>query len=198
MTTPRRRRKAIPADEKGKRVVSTKVITSNTLEGSGKKYPASAGSGIKELTRGKEKEKEEDEKSKSVTKNIFVPLLKANAEEQTVTGVVLQPEVVDAQGDIMSAEVIRKAAHAFLSKYNKATKLGFMHKIFGKYKFELYESWIVPQDVVINGTTIKAGSWLMTVYVGDDKIWKLVKAAKIKGFSIGGKARAKKINDKAA
>jgi len=190
---PGKPRKAIPSDEKGKRVTSTKQIGAADLAESGKKKPASVGSGLKELM-----DKKEEEDEKSVTKNIFVPLLKANIEEQTVTGVVLQPEVVDAQGDIMSAEVIRKAAHNFLSKYNKATKLGFMHKIFGKYKFELYQSWIAPQDVVINGTTVKAGSWVMTVYVGDRKIWKLVKAAKIKGFSIGGKARAKKVSDKAA
>jgi hypothetical protein len=198
LSTPRKR-KAIPAEEKGRRTTSTKVITAGDLASSGKKSPASVGSGIKEPMGKKEVvEEDNDEEEKSVAKSIFVPLIKANAEEQTVTGVVLQPEVVDAQGDIMSAEVIRKAAHSFLSKYNKATQLGFMHKVFGKYKFDLYQSWIAPQDVVISGTTIKAGSWIMTVHVGDKKIWKLVKTAKIKGFSIGGKAKAKKISDKAS
>lgn len=128
-----------------------------------------------------------------VNKNIFVPLIKTNNEKRTVTGVVLQPEVTDAQGDIMSADVIEKAAHTFLAKYNKATKLGFMHKVFGKYKFELYQSWIAPQDVVINSTVVKSGSWIMTVHIPDDKIWKMVKNSTIKGFSIGGKARAKKV-----
>lgn len=172
-----------------------KSITSGDLT-SGKLNSANLGtSGIKELTDKKSQDKDEDEESVSKNINIYVPLIKFNKEERTVTGVVLQPEVVDAQGDIMSAEVIRKAAHNFLSRYNKATKLGFMHKVFGKYKFDLYQSWLAPQDVVINNTTVKTGSWIMTVYVGDDKVWDMVKKARIKGFSIGGKAKAKKVKD---
>lgn len=177
-------RRAIPADEKGKRAF--KAITDDLLSSSGKKHPASLGpGGISELV--------EEDDEEEVKKSIFVPLIKANNEERTVTGVVLQPEVVDAQGDVMSADVIRKAAHSFLAKYNRATKLGLMHKVFGKNGFELYQSWIAPQEVVINGETVKEGSWIMTVYVGDDKVWKLVKGGKLKGFSIGGKAKAKKV-----
>jgi hypothetical protein len=170
--------------------INKDTITSNNLS-SGKLYPASIGeSGIKELTE------EDDDEEESVNKNtnIYVPFIKSNGEERTVTGVVLQPEVVDAQGDIMDSVVIRKAAHNFLSKYNRATQLGFMHKVFGKYKFDLCQSWIAPHDVVINNTTVKSGSWIMTVYVGDDKIWNMVKESKVKGFSIAGSARAKKVS----
>lgn len=123
---------------------------------------------------------------------IFVPITKASAEEQTVTGVVLQPEVTDAQGDIYSADVIRKAAHKFLSNFNKVTKLGLQHKLFNK-KFELVESYIAPQSIVLNGKTIKEGSWIMTVKVLDSKIWKKVKKGEITGFSIGGKAKVRKL-----
>lgn len=128
----------------------------------------------------------------SIEKSLYVPLLKANAEEKTVTGVVLQPEVVDAQGDIMSADVIRKAAYKFLADYNKATKLGLQHKDFKK-RFELLESFVTPQELVIKEKTIKEGSWVMTVRVLDSNIWKKVKQGKITGFSIGGKAKVKKI-----
>jgi hypothetical protein len=193
------KRRAIPSDEKGQRDFVAKVIDVDTISDSGKAAPASlGGSGIKDLTLKEDEDEmieEGEEGEESVSKSIYVPLLKANNEERTVTGVVLQPEVVDAQGDIMSADVIRKAAHRFLSKYNKATKLGLMHKYFGNLGFELYESWIAPQSVVINGTTVKEGSWIMTVYVSSDKIWKLVKSGKLTGFSIGGKARAKKISN---
>jgi hypothetical protein len=122
----------------------------------------------------------------------FVPLIKKSEEKRTVTGVVLQPEVIDAQGDIMSEEVISQAAHNFLSKYNatvkKASKLGLMHKFFN-VKFELLESWIAPHDVVVNDSQIKKGSWIITVKVLDDKVWKNVKEGKLTGFSIGGKAK---------
>lgn len=160
------------------------VITTDALVNGGKKNPASLNeSGIKD-------EDEEDEKIK-----LYIPLIKANIEEKTVTGVVLQPEVVDAQGDIISAEVIRKAAHNFLKKYNKATTLGLQHKVFSNTGFELCESWITPQEVVINGTTIKEGAWVMTVFVGNSKAWELVKNGKLKGFSIGGKAKAVKVKE---
>jgi hypothetical protein len=132
---------------------------------------------------------------KDVIKNIYVPLLKINNEERLVTGVVLQPEVADAQGDIMDAVVIRKAAHKFLMKYNKVTELGLQHKYFGNTGFELCESWTTPQDVVINGTVVKMGSWIMTVYVENNKAWALVKNGKLTGFSVGGRAKAKKIDE---
>lgn len=179
------KRKAIPSEEKDKRTASAKVIGEGDLAASGKKNPASINtSGILP---------EEEKKEKDVNKSIYVPIIKASNEERTITGVVLQPEVVDAQGDIMDKEVIRKAAHDFLSRYNRATELGLMHKYFGNGDFDLYESWLAPQDVSINSTIIKEGSWILTVYVVKDKIWKMVKEAKLKGFSIGGKAKAKNI-----
>jgi len=130
------------------------------------------------------------ETQKSV--NFFVPLLKTDKDECIVYGVVLQPETVDAQGDIYSVDVVKAAAHKFLAKYNKATKLGFMHVNFNK-NFELLESYIAPQPLIINDKVIKQGSWLMAVKVIDAKVWESVKSGKITGFSIGGKAQVKKI-----
>jgi hypothetical protein len=133
----------------------------------------------------------ESEPEKTDSK-IFVPIAKASVEEQTVTGVVLQPEVTDAQGDIYSSDVIRKAAHKFLSNYNKATKLGLQHKNFKK-QFDLVESYTAPQSLILNGKTIKQGAWIMTVKVLDSKIWEKVKKGEITGFSIGGKAKVRKL-----
>lgn len=135
-----------------------------------------------------------DEKEVIVQKKFkhYIPLVKANSEEQTVTGIVLQPETVDAQGDIISKEVIRKAAHNFMASFNKKTKLGFMHKVFNK-NFQLYQSYIAPQSLVLNNQLIKEGTWLMVIKVVDAKVWKMVKEGKIKGFSIGGKAKVKEL-----
>lgn len=186
------RRRAMPADENKIR----KTIAADAVAESGKKNPAALSDSALLDEADKEAEKNENktiETHKSVS--IYVPLIKSNEEEQTITGLVLQPEVTDAQGDIMSAKVIAKAAHTFLAKYNKVTKLGLQHKYFGKYKFELYESWIAPQDVVINGTIIKEGSWIMTVKVLDAKIWDMVKKGELTGFSIGGKAKVQKVEE---
>jgi hypothetical protein len=122
----------------------------------------------------------------------FVPILKANKEKMTLTGVVLQPEIVDAQGDIISAEVIEKAAHNFLAGYNVVSKLGLQHKIF-EPQFELYESYILPIETTIGNTLIKSGSWIIVIHILSNKIWKDVKKGKFTGFSIGGVAKVKKM-----
>jgi hypothetical protein len=124
-----------------------------------------------------------------VEKRFEVSILKASDEEQTVTGVVLQPEVVDAQGDIISADVIKAAAHGFLMNFNKSTKLGLQHSTFPKGKLALVESYVAPNGIVLAAKTVRQGSWIMTVKVLDAEIWKKVKGGKITGFSIGGRAK---------
>lgn len=129
----------------------------------------------------------EDEDFQEVAK-FYVPIEKASEEERTITGIVLRPDVVDAQGDIMDSKVIKTAAHAFLSNYNKTSKLGYMHKDF-KPKFELAESYIAPSELNFNGTLVPKGSWIMVLKVLNEDIWKLVKRGKLTGLSIGGKAK---------
>lgn len=129
-----------------------------------------------------------DDEQNDVEKSIVVDIVKADHEEQTVTGVVLQPEVTDSQGDIMSAEVIKQTAYDFLAGFNKITKLGVQHSVFKKGQLELVESYIAPIDMVLGLKTIKKGSWIMTVRVLSAALWKKVKEGKITGFSIGGKA----------
>lgn len=113
-------------------------------------------------------------------------------EERLVTGIVLKPEEVDAQGDIYSAKVIRDAATNFLADYNKETELGVQHKAFNQ-DIQLADSWVAPADFTMGERTIKAGTWLMTVKVLSDILWGAVKDGKITGFSIGGIAKVQPI-----
>ncbi len=131
----------------------------------------------------------EIEEQTGVEKSILVSIAKAVEEEHTVTGVVLQPEVVDGHGDIMSADVIKETAFKFLAGFNKTTKLGVQHTIFKAGQLELVESYIAPMDMVIGSKTVKAGSWIMTMRVLDMKLWKKIKDGEITGFSIGGIAK---------
>lgn len=193
-------RRAIPASERETRkaVITTASDVTTPLPQQG----LPGGSGIKELMDEVEdqtvlKQPEEDGEPEESVAKLYVPILKQGAEERTITGVVLQPEVVDAQGDIYDANVVKQAAYKFLAGYNKNTKLGLMHKDF-KPKFDLVESYLAPQELTINGTIVKEGSWLMTVKVLDDKVWEQVKKGKLTGFSIGGKARVRKLTPKAA
>lgn len=194
MSNPKRR----AMSPEGREVLAAKsgAITSEALETGGKANSESfPGSGILALTVEEEKAEEQEEVEEST--KFYVPIAKANDEERTITGVVLQPEVVDAQGDIMDAKVIRIAAHKFLSGYNVTTKPGLMHKDF-KPRFQIVESYLAPQELTINGKKVAEGSWVMTMKVMDDKVWDQVKKGKLTGFSIGGKARVKKITPQAA
>jgi hypothetical protein len=114
-------------------------------------------------------------------------------EKRLITGIVLQPEVVDAQGDIISSDVIRKAAHQFLSDYNSRTKMGLQHKEFPN-GIHLVESWVTDEDSKRGDRIVKAGTWLIKVWVEHDGIWGKVKAGGIRGFSIGGMAKVKQLS----
>lgn len=112
-------------------------------------------------------------------------------EKRLVTGIVLEPDVVDAQGDYISPEAIERAAHAFLKEYNKGTEMGLMHKVFGDIGIELVESSIAPMAYTLDSKAVKKGSWVVTVHVASDKRWKDVKDGKLTGFSVGGVATVK-------
>jgi site-specific DNA-adenine methylase len=117
-----------------------------------------------------------------------VEIQKVEKWKRLATGIVLEPDEVDAQKDWERAATIERAAHKFLAKYNRETKLGLMHRIFGMNGLELVESWIAPADLVIGKEKVKKGTWLMTVKVVDDQVWQDVLDRKITGFSIGGVA----------
>lgn len=116
------------------------------------------------------------------------------SEEKKVTGVVLRPGVFDADGSIMDEKTIVDAAENFLSVYNQTTKLGIQHFDFTK-DLELRQSFIAPQDLMINDNKITKGSWVITVKINSDDIWQKVKKGKITGFSIGGKAKIKRVEE---
>lgn len=117
-----------------------------------------------------------------------VPIAKIDKEKRLVTGIVLEPDTIDAQDDTIDAEAIERAAHNFLSKYHKETRLGLLHKIFGEIGVDLVESWVSPLDMVMGEEKVKKGTWVMTVKVLDDALWRQIKSGEITGFSIGGVA----------
>jgi site-specific DNA-adenine methylase len=109
-------------------------------------------------------------------------------EKRLVTGIALEPNETDAQGDWIKAEAIEKTAHDFLRNYNKTTGMGLMHKAFGDIGIELVESSIAPFDYKVGVKPVKKGSWVVTVHVSSDKRWEEVKNGTLTGFSVGGLA----------
>lgn len=127
-------------------------------------------------------------------------ILKRDDEKRVITSVVLEPNVVDAQGHWETAATIEAAAFDFLSKTVRgAAGPDEMHDkvplddLVGR--LEIVESWIAKVDQVwevgVEGVAepvpIQAGTWMMTMRVLDDDLWARVQAGELQGFSIQGR-----------
>jgi|WetSurMetagenome_2_1015567.scaffolds.fasta_scaffold67518_1 DNA adenine methylase len=107
-------------------------------------------------------------------------------EERYILGVVLEPDTVDSQGDIYTAETIRQTAYLFMEAYEN---IGLQHSGLINDKVKILESWIQRDSTLLNDQPIKAGTWMLAVRVLDDELWAKVKDGSITGFSIGGTGR---------
>ncbi|MBK8940962.1 MAG: hypothetical protein IPM79_25935 [Polyangiaceae bacterium] len=107
-------------------------------------------------------------------------------DERYVLGIVLEPEVVDAQGDIYSADEIRAAAHRFMEEFGG---LGLMHRLRVNDQVKVLESYLAPTDFTVGELTVRKGTWMLAVRVLSDELWDRVKSGDLTGFSIGGSAR---------
>ena len=101
-------------------------------------------------------------------------------------GVVLQPEVVDTQGHIISREVIKKAARRHTSSYRR---VGLRHKgMVTSNDVVLTQSFIneTESDLVMHGITIPVGAWAVEHEVLNPGIKEMVKSGHYNGYSVGG------------
>jgi len=134
-------------------------------------------------------EAEKSEETETVDK-LFAPytdqisLLKAE-DERYVLGVVLEPETKDSQGDVYSAEEIRKAAHNFMAEFQN---VGLMHRRLVNGKVQILESFLAPVAFSVGKEKVKKGTWLLGTRVLDADLWAAVKDRKLTGYSIGGSA----------
>jgi DNA adenine methylase len=117
------------------------------------------------------------------------------ADERYVLGVVLEPEVVDAQGDIYSAEEIRRAAHDFMENFQG---LGLQHRERVNGDVRILESYVLPDDTDVGGVKLKKGTWLLGLRIVSDELWQMVKDGDLTGLSIGGTARKVPVEPAAA
>lgn len=206
MSRPRRAI-ANTSEDRAARAELVKVVTSSALAESGKLQPAGLqGSGIKDDDEDEDKQKPKAKAAEkgqlvvdeAVNKSLYVPIVKANKERRTITGVVLEPDTIDAHGDIIPPDVILDAAEDFLANINVETTLGLMHKDMGP-PLQLVQSFVVSDsDITINNVLVKKGSWVIVVRVLSDKIWQDIKDGKLTGFSIGGSAQVQNLKPEAA
>jgi hypothetical protein len=135
-------------------------------------------------------DEEEDYDGEIVLNTKFIEILEKSAELRLVTGIVLEPETEDGQGDIYNEDEIRKTAHEFMVNYLGQGN-GIMHETYGHPELPIVESYLAPVDFKIGEQAVKKGTWLMTTLVLNDNIWKAVKAGEITGYSIRGRSNAK-------
>ena len=126
-------------------------------------------------------------KKRKMMKSIDCKIVKASMDEGLIYGIVLEPEVVDAQDDIVSADEIRKAAHSFMQD----GVIGLLHEDKAPSTM-LVESYIAPTDFILGEQEVKKGAWIMVTKVEDEDIKKRVEKGEITGYSIGGFAKRTK------
>lgn len=110
-------------------------------------------------------------------------IVKADAENHYVTGIVYEPMAEDSHGNFMTEDEITKAAYYFAKNGNKVDLQHSFEPLDGA---AVVESWIAKADFEIDGEAIKKGTWLMTVEVADESVWDGIEKGEITGFSMGG------------
>lgn len=122
-----------------------------------------------------------------------VPIAKVDDSKHIVIGVVYQPDVEDAHGDMMDAVEIEKAAHLFMENQH-TYNIDKQHDLDAD-KGYVVESYIAPCDMKIGDQTIIKGSWVAGVKVTDDDTWSDIQKGEITGFSMWGVGKREEVDD---
>lgn len=124
-----------------------------------------------------------------------VELKEIDAEKRILMGAALVPnkQIYRRNGEdefyiYFSEQTVRRASELFLmrSNQNNAT---YEHKTQLK-GMSVVESWLIEDEVhdksVKYGFELPKGTWMISMKVDNDEVWKDVKEGKVKGFSIEG------------
>jgi hypothetical protein len=112
-------------------------------------------------------------------------IFKIDKLKQIVFGVVLQPNIPDLQGDIITEDEIENAAHRYMVE-SRIT--GFRHQ--EELDAVIVESYIAKSNEWFKDENILKGSWLVAMKINDLKVWQGVLDGTFNSFSIGGWAKS--------
>ncbi|PYE49847.1 terminase [Paenibacillus barcinonensis] len=122
-----------------------------------------------------------------------VQIAKVDDTKHIVIGVVYQPDVEDAHGDMMDAVEIEKAAHLFMENQH-TYNIDKQHDLDAD-KGYVVESYIAPCDMEIGDQIIAKGSWVAGVKVTDDGTWEDIQKGEITGFSMWGVGKREEVEE---
>lgn len=113
------------------------------------------------------------------------PILKSESEGDShyVIGVVYEPMTADYHDNFMTEDEIKKACEWFNEnglgsdlQHNENTLEGV----------NIVKSWVTEEDTTIEGTVVKAGTWLAKAEITDNDLWSKIEKGEITGWSMGG------------
>lgn len=110
-------------------------------------------------------------------------IVKADADNHFVTGIVYEPLTEDAHGNYMTEAEITKAAYYFAKN---GGDVDLQHSFEPLEGAAVVESWVAKADFQCGEEAVKKGTWLMTMEIDDPKIWEAIEKGDITGFSMGG------------
>lgn len=110
-------------------------------------------------------------------------IVKTDAANHFVTGVVYEPMTEDSHGNYMTEEEIVKACYWYSEN---GDKVDLQHSFEPLDGCSVVENWVAKADFDIDGEKVKKGTWLMTVKVTDGDVWKGIENGEITGLSMGG------------
>jgi len=104
------------------------------------------------------------------------------------TGVVLQPDLPDAHGDVFAADEIERTCHDFMKDYalakgECAPDVEHSGRDAGA---ELLENFCAPSDLTIGGKPVRAGAWVQTWKVNDPQTKAAIEDGRLTGLSLEG------------
>ncbi|MFB0556081.1 MAG: XkdF-like putative serine protease domain-containing protein [Phycisphaerae bacterium] len=120
-------------------------------------------------------------------KKVPIFAIEKESDEHIVCGIVYEPNTLDSEGDKATAEEIKKAAYEFM----ESGQVFKINHTGNPAKIKILESYLAPVDLTIENKSVKKGSWVLTVRIGDDEIWRQVKVGELSGFSMAGWANTK-------
>ena len=125
----------------------------------------------------------------NVIKQVEIIVAKNNSSDtekspHLIYGVVTEPDILDTDNQLMSADEIKKTAHGFLKNYRQID--GEHNKIPGAG--ELVESYVALADMEIESKLIQKGSWIIATEP-DEETWNLIEKGEYTGYSLYGFAK---------
>jgi hypothetical protein len=132
-------------------------------------------------------------RAENAEKSVDYDMIKQNEERRFTLGPMYIPDRVDAHGEWTDAEELQKAVWDYVKSGDRRIRLQHNKDIVAG---EWVEVMTFPYELSVpmnaaDGTVTKVSYPANTVFLGvqwDEWAWDLVKAGKLRGYSIGGKA----------